>query len=96
MSFYPNPFPELGEAEAAIDEAERKYAVALARLFPVGTRVRINHWRGSFPAEVIGIDSRERRLRVRNRMTGKDSYAYPGLRLGLDESDPPRVEKLEG
>lgn len=75
---------------AELDEltAQKKYSALLKRLLPRGTRVRINHWRGSYEATVDGYDPRSHRIRVQNHKTGKFSYAYPSMFIGLSKTTP--------
>lgn len=85
------PYPSLHLARTKIDEAEQAYDTEMARLFPPGTLVRVNHCRGTYFAEVVGRDSGNRRLILSNNATGKRTYAYPSLRVGIDDNSPPCV-----
>jgi len=86
-----HPYPSLHLAEELVRSAELAYAEEMRRLFPDETLVCVNHWRGSYRAEVIGRDSSERRLILRNTTTGKRSYAYPSMRAGIARNALPCV-----
>jgi hypothetical protein len=88
---YIHPYPSLGSAEQKIAAAEAAYTAELKRLFPIGTVVGINHWRGAYFAKVVGYEPEARRLILINLGSGKRSRAYPGMRVGITDSATPCV-----
>lgn len=83
-----HPYPSLHVADQQVDAAEQAYAREMAAIFPNGTLVRINHYHGTYFAEVVGRDPGNRRLILNNNATGKRSYAYPGMRVGISDNAP--------
>lgn len=86
-----HPYPSLHLAENKLRAAELAYADEMRQLFPDGMLVRVNHWRGTYFAEVIGRDPQSKRLILSNNATGKRSYAYPSMRVGIADHAPPCV-----
>lgn len=86
---YQHPFPSLSVIESEMDKIKMDYADEMRRIFPKGTPVRVNHWRGSYSAVVAGYDPGRKCVMVTNINTGKHTYIYPGLRVGIDDSALP-------
>lgn len=65
-----------------------RYGATMRLLFPLGCRVRVNHYHGSYYAEVIGYDPSSHRIRVQNVVSGKTSQPYPGMTVGWNTGLP--------
>lgn len=85
-------YPDLALAHAQMVEAQRHFQAVMAREFPRGTPVRVNHYRGSYTGTVAwaGGHADDSRIEVRNDATGKMTGRYPLH----DCEGQPEVEKL--
>ncbi len=64
---------EVEEAHNAVRAAKDQLLAALQMHYPVGSTVRIVHYRGSFDATVLGHDTDGTRVVVQNIASGKAS-----------------------
>lgn len=65
---------ELDLAAKLATDAQLKFT---QEVYPKGCLVKIHHSRGAFNARVLSYSIDGHQLRVKNCMTGKQTYAYP-------------------
>ncbi|MBV6287467.1 hypothetical protein [Pseudomonas aegrilactucae] len=65
---------ELDLAAKLATDAQLKFT---QEVYPKGCLVKIHHSRGAFNARVLSYSRDGHQLRVKNCMTGKQTYAYP-------------------
>lgn len=85
-------FPELHAAYKAMKLAQLRFQEKLAEEFLIGTRVRVNHYQGSYTGVVCQVEQwgDGQRVYVTNDATGKATGRYPLM----DCNEKPCLEKL--
>lgn len=67
----PNFSRAVALASKAVDEAEEKLRQELKRSYPMGARVQVFHYKGSFFGRVVGWDTHGIRVAVHNDRSRK-------------------------